>query len=274
MATVAVTALRAHASDAPPAESPPLATPRTIFEQAVAEYDAAAAIRDPASAEARRLYARAASAFAALIQSGIENGHLYYNLANAKLRLGHTGEAIAGYRRADRLMPGDENIRRNLQYARRLAAVNFEPPALSLFRETVFFWHYRTPRAARLWTAVGAWVAFWLLLLALRLARRSVPALRWTAGVLALTALLAGSSVAWEVWSRDHHREGVLVAGDVTLRKGYGEHYDPQLAQTLPEGVEFEVLDSRAGVDGRTWYYIRLPDGKDGWLRADMAELI
>ena len=53
-------------------------------------------------------------------------------------------------------MPGDENIRRNLQYARRLSGVNIAPQALSLFRETVLFWHYRTPFGARLWMAIGS----------------------------------------------------------------------------------------------------------------------
>ena len=55
-----------------------------------------------------------------LIDDGVDNGKLYYNLGNAQLQIGDLGQAIVSYRRAERLIPNDSNLRENLRFARSL----------------------------------------------------------------------------------------------------------------------------------------------------------
>ena len=43
----------------------------------------------------------------------VVNGALLYNLGNARLQAGDVGKAIVSYRRAERLIPGDERLELN-----------------------------------------------------------------------------------------------------------------------------------------------------------------
>ena len=56
-----------------------------------------------------------------LIENGIENGHLYYNLGNAFYRLGNLGRAILFFERARLLLPRDDDLIFNLSHARNQA---------------------------------------------------------------------------------------------------------------------------------------------------------
>ncbi len=247
---------------------------QTLLEQALADFDAAVAMDSDKNPEAQRLYGQALSGFETIVRSGVENGGLYYNIANTWMRLGDIGRAIVNYRRALNLMPGDPDIRKNLQVARNLCQVRIESPATSAVVETLLFWHFGTSFAARLSVVVATYILFWILLmLRLFVWRRSIP-LTWLIRVAFAFVLVVGSSVAWDVVSRSHRIDGVVLDAEVVLRKGNGEYYDPQLDRPLSEGVEFRLIESREDVDGTNWYHIRLRDGKEGWLKADQAGVI
>ena len=246
---------------------------RALFERTVADFEAAVAIEDHGGPRAQAIYRRAADGFSALVDAGVENGHLYYNLANAQLRLGETGPAIVNYRRALRLMPGDENVRRNLQFARNLCEVRIERQAVGSALETLFFWHHGTSNRSRSQAALSGYAAFWFLMIVGLLIRRRLPPLLWTTRAVGLLALVLACSVGWGRLAA-HRKEGVLVADNVVLRKGNGPSYDPQLEAPLAQGVEFRLVETREDVDGHIWYYVELPDGTDGWLPGDQADLI
>ncbi|MFH1419104.1 MAG: tetratricopeptide repeat protein [Planctomycetota bacterium] len=247
---------------------------RAVLERALADFDAAVAMNADSDPEAQRMYRRALTGFETLVRSGVENGGLYYNIANTWMRLGDIGRAIANYRRALNLMPGDPDIRKNLQVARNLCQVRIQSPATSALVETLLFWHFGTSFAARLGCVVAAYVLFWMLLtLQLFVWRRAIP-LTWLIRVSVMLILVVGSSVAWDVVSRRHRIDGVVLDSEVVLRKGNGEYYDPQLDRPLSEGVEFRLIESREDVGGTNWYHIRLRDGKEGWLTADQAGVI
>jgi len=253
--------------DSPPARE-------AVLRQALADFDAAVAMKGRDAAEAERLYRQALAGFESLLQSGLRNGGLYYNLANTYLRLGEVGRAVVNYRRALRWMPGDERARANLETARRMCRVRIPPPATSEAVATLFFWHVGTSLAARVQAGLAAYALFWLIMLARLPAGRRAPWLKWPALAAGLLALVLAASVAWDLTARQYRIEGVVVAESTELRKGNGDYYEPQLEQPLSAGVEFRLLESRPDVDGAQWYFVELPDGKKGWLRADAADII
>ncbi len=63
-------------------------------------------------------YAQAIESYQAILDSGLKNGYVYYNLGNALLKQKRVGEAILAYERARRLLPQDEDVAFNLDYAR------------------------------------------------------------------------------------------------------------------------------------------------------------
>jgi len=76
--------------------------------------------------EANRAYKNdqfqeAVDGYLKLIDNGIENGHIYYNLGNAYYRLGDLGKAILFFERARLLIPRDDDLTFNLSHARNQA---------------------------------------------------------------------------------------------------------------------------------------------------------
>lgn len=255
--------------------NPPTAgDPRATLKSALAAFESAAAQQKHGSPDAQRLYHRALAGFQSLVNRGIRNGRLYYNLANTHLRLGEVGRAIVNYRRALRFMPGDPRIEANLRFARSRVEVQIPKPAASAIVETLLFWHFGTSLSARTDTALVGYVTFWLLLIVALFPARRIPVLTWSLVALGVFTAAVGTSVIYERITAPHRIEGVLTADEVVLRKGSGEYYDPQFDRPLPAGVEFRVREAREDVNGVTWYLAELPDGSTGWLRADQAEII
>ena len=229
-------------------------------------FDRGTALLQTRPDEAFAAFRLARDKFQMVVDAGIDNGRLYYNLANAHVRLGEIGKAIADYRRADRLIPHDPQLKANLRFARSLTRDQIEPSGERTFLRTVFFWHYSWPLRTRYTGAMVGYGVFWLLLIV----RARWP--RMKIGYPALVCLglwvTLGISVASDLPSRTGATEGVLVTETVVVRKGNGQVYDPQFDQPLHAGVEFELVERRDG-----WLRIRLPDGNQGWVREDEVEL-
>ncbi len=269
---ILIAAMGQSTAAAAPRSTPP--SPRQTLENALRRFDEAVAIRDQSGEKAQRLYREALEGFESLMRADFQNGYLYYNAANARMRLGEIGRAIADYRRALRLLPNNIDVRRNLAFARSLCEVRIEPTAGKAITQTIFFWHFETPPSGRAWTALTAYVVFWLLLLVRLLTRKRLGVIGGFAWLCAAIALATGISVAWDAYAARYRPEGVTIADAVVLRKGNGAGYQPQLDRPLPRGVEFRILEQREDVEANQWYHIELPDGKDGWLQAEQAETI
>lgn len=262
--------------DRPAARTTPLTItqPAVVLQEALADFDAAVAIKERTGPDAQRLYRRALAGFDALERGGTRTPGLYYNLGNTHLRLGELGKAIVNYRRGLRLVPGEERIRKNLDSARRLCQVQIAEPATTEFVETLLFWHFGTSLSERTQAALGAYVLFWILLALRRFIGRGQPGFLGMILLIGAFALIVGASAAWDTLITPQHPEGVLTANQSLLRKGNGDYYEPLLEKALSEGVEFRLLETREDVQGASWYLIELRDGKKGWLRSEQAEII
>ncbi len=238
-----------------------------VLQDALDAYDQGLQKRDENGNEHRALFRKAADGFEALLADGVANGYLHYNLANAYLQMDELGKAILHYRRGERLIGADEQLRANLNFARSIRRNRIESSGEKAIWETVFFWHYETSTKVRLFVGLVTYLGFWFLL-TLRVYRKG-------AGTTPLICLLglfwmaAGTSVMVETWNRDHVLEGVTVQNDITVRKGNGEATAAAFREQLHEGVEFTILEERPG-----WYRIELPDGNTGWIRQSQAAVI
>ncbi|MCH7812754.1 MAG: SH3 domain-containing protein [Planctomycetes bacterium] len=238
-----------------------------LLDEALASFGRGTALAGRSPDEAMNAFRQSADTFEALVDGGLCNGRLYYNLGNARLKCGQLGRAIAAYRRAEEFMPTDARLQENLRYARSLRRDEIAERGPRTVARTLFFWHYDTPLDWRFAIGLGAWALFWLALLG----RTLVGRFRWGSGAVALLmvwlTLAVSVTVDWKV--ARGQRAGVITANEVMVRKGNGLGYAPQFEQTLGEGVEFEVLEERDA-----WLHVRLPDGQEGWIAATDAERI
>lgn len=232
-----------------------------VFESANQAFAQAAALAatDPDAAAPR--FREALAGYRTLLRrGGIDNGYLHYNIGNAHLHLEELGEAIAAYKRAQRTIPGEENLHRNLRLARRRVVDQFEaqrPHGAAV----LWSWHTDVPHEVRFAVGALAFALIWLLLLA-RLLRVLRFPVRGVTIAVAFIAAACFTSLATQEMAGGGLGEAVIVAEEVQGMQGPSTTgYEPSFTRPLHAGVELRVLEERPG-----WLRVALPDGRETWL--------
>lgn len=200
-------------------------------------------------------------------QGGIHNGKLYYNIGNAYFRLGDIGRAILNYRRASLYIPSDQNLERNLDYARSRRVDNPESKESQKVYRTIFFLHYDLPFRIRGMICVISFAIIWTLA-AIYLFRRRVG-IRVGMVIVSVVCVLFLASLTVELVNRSRNPAGVILAREVVARKGDAETYQPSFTEPLHSGTEFTMVEERG-----EWWHIELANGDGCWIPASSAELV
>jgi tetratricopeptide (TPR) repeat protein len=210
------------------------------------------------------LYVEAAQVYQQLVDQGHRNGALYYNLGNAYYKQGDLGRAILNYRRAERLVPRDSDVRANLELARS-QTVDLIDRAESAFLIQGLV-------AAQAWLTLNevAVVSFamWVLLVALLLGVMYGPPGRLRRGSLyaslavGIVLIAAAASLAGRTYDRRSHHDVVVLAQEVDVLSGPDPQYVTEF--TLHSGAEVRLIEKRGN-----WARITLPAGElQGWVPA------
>ncbi len=209
-------------------------------------------------------YATAVELYGTLVDRGLDSGYLHYNLGNAYLRNGELGRAIASYRRSWLRLPRDEDVRANLEFARQSTQDALAAPGPSPVVSTLFFWHYGLSRSELARAALILNVVFWAILAA-RLYRRRSEVLRWVTFLVLLPLAAVLASLAIRVLGPQ--RVAVVVPQEIEAQSGPGG--DSVVRFKLHAGAEVALRGRRDG-----WLRIALPDGSQGWIEAEHAEVV
>jgi tetratricopeptide (TPR) repeat protein len=214
-------------------------------------------------------FAAAERCYRMLPDQGVDSGTVYYNLGNACFKQKKLGEAIFYWEKARRLLPGDPEVRENLQLANLLIVDRIPVPEDPLpFRLLSAGVHLLTiEQESRtvlfLFILANALFSIYLLVRRPRIAFRALTASVATA----LVALLFGASLAWKVYEQNHNLQGVIIEQKTDVRSGPG--MENITVVTVHEGV---VVRVRAESNG--WYQISLPNGWNGWLPGNSVRLL
>jgi len=259
------TAVHAHAADRP--EALDAGQRLELAYEAQRLFDDAAALETRDQAAARAGFAEAAATYRRIADSGVRNGELMLNLGNSLMKSGEPSRAVAAYLDAERLLPGDARVKDALAHARAATSTRLGPITGAGPLDRIASAWSAVPLPVRAWFAVAAWLALWAVVAAGILTgwRRGVP---WRSAIatIAVLAGLPAATVGVDALRTSLDRPGVVIADAVVLRKGNGEGFAPAVAEGLPSGAEFLMLEERPG-----WLRIRLPDGQSGWIRQDDA---
>ncbi len=209
-------------------------------------------------------FARAAAAYREIARSGVVNGDLQYNLGNALIREGLVGEAVAAYLRAESLLPRDQDVQANLQFARSQALDELEPPRAAPWVRTLAFWHFSLSRAELIQLALLCNLALWVAM-AFRARFPDAEPLRWLAGASLVLTVLFGGSALWRVALPE--QIAVVTAAEAKARAGLED--DATVRFELHPGSEVRAVEQR---DAQV--RVALPTGEQGWIRNDEAVLV
>lgn len=239
-----------------------------LFSRAKDAFAEGNSLRVKNSELSKQKYAIAGALFERIEREGkVRNGKLYYNIGNAYFLQNRIGPAILYYRRAEALMPRHTDLRRNLSTVRASRKDYVEIPTKKKILEILFFWHYDFSLFVRFVLFVVCFGAIWVIA-ALSLLDRRIRA-RWPAAITAVLAAALAVSVFVNEHGRITAREGVILAEEVTARKGDEESYSPSFKTPLHEGTEFVLIDERDD-----WFHVQLMDGRTCWIPRSSAGLI
>ncbi len=204
-----------------------------------------------------------------LVDKGVDSGALYYNLGDACFKQKKLGEAIYYWEKAQRRLPGDADVRENLDLARLMVVdrVDVPPDPLPL-RWLDSAVHGLTINQDCLLSLV-LFVLTNVLISAYLLARTRRAVLR--AFMLALAAgfcfVLFAGALTWRVIENSTRREAVVVEQKAEVRSGPGN--DNITVFTVHEGILVRVRGETGG-----WYQVSLPNGWSGWLEKGVVRLL
>ena len=221
-------------------------------------------------------YQEAVSVYEQLLNAGLHNGHIYYNLANAYYRQGNIGKAVYNYRRALFLLPTDPDIKANLNLARKQTKDNLWAEESNSGITKLVLANYFTPRELY-WMFIISYVGFWALIF-IQYHKQS-PMLKlflpiYTASLLWISASYFGTAPSWDgsysfAFSIDSttKRPAVVLAEELNVNSGDSDRY--QVVFVLHQGAEILATEQRAN-----WIHILLPDGKQGWAPSSHLGLL
>ena len=200
-----------------------------------------------------------------ILNLGIKDFRVFYNLGNAHFRQNQLGKAILNYRRALDLRPRDEDAQANLAFIKLFALDKIEEqrinPLSTMLHSFLDLWS--TDEFAVLTSVFYTLSMFFGILMLFRGPKRY---LRLGFVAVLILMVIFGSSLLAKIYheSVDH---GVVIAPQVEIRSGPGEDFILQV--TGHEGLEFQLDGESEG-----WYRISLPNGIRGWIPRDAAEIV
>lgn len=192
------------------------------------------------------------------------NGKLYYNIGNTYFQLEQYGWAILYYLRAQKLLPRDDRVNFHLTLARAEQGIKLEPP--QVWKTRLLFWHYKLSQSER----IQVFIAFGVLVfLVISWALwNPIPFLKKLAGVFTAAWLLVLASLLYfQYWAPV---EAVIVT-PFGLYHGPSEDYALVSDEPFIPGTEIRV--QKIADDG-TWLKVTAPDGKVGYVPADIIRII
>jgi tetratricopeptide (TPR) repeat protein len=192
------------------------------------------------------------------------NADLYYNLGNTYYRLNKIGPSVLNYERALKIDPERTDARENLLLAQSRIANSIHPIGDIFF---VRWWKMVTRSTHATPLAITALVLF-LLFIGLLIARRlGVPGLPVQVQAILLCAFSCVLILAvCAARNAADHSAAVVMEADAPMMNS--ELKGKPLA-LIPEGTVITIIASRA-----EWIQVRLPDGREGWLKQDAATRI
>ena len=195
----------------------------------------------------------------------LNTADVHYNIGNASYKLNEYGRAIASYRRALRLSPRDQDIIANLRLARSVTVDKMDQPKNTEFLREVFFFHYGLSASEIEAAFLCAYLA--AALFATACLFRKVRFVQWLALIALFLSAAFGASLGLRWYRTANPGEAVVVSTEADIHTGPGHNYIVSL--NLHDGAELTVRKSEG-----EWRQVELPDGRRGWVKASMIEMI
>jgi len=170
---------------------------------------------------------------------------------------------------ARKLLPRDNDVITNLEFARKVRADKIEDvrltPVLRLLRAIAFGLNLTE-------LTLVAFIIYILVVASLMtmILSRKLSLCRFTNRTSLVLGILFCLCLLWvggRIYHTNHTVECVLMGAQIDAMSGPGYEYTKVMS--LHEGAEAQIEENREG-----WYLIKLPNGLGGWIPQETAEIV
>lgn len=244
-----------------------------LFTRANGEYETATKSASGGNEHAAREgFTHASQLYEQILDSGFRNGQIYYNLGNAYYRQGELGYAILNYRRTQRLMPRNEDLKTNLKQVKAGIKDREKKRDVPVVIQTLLFWYFMLNVNEATVLAVSFYFIFSTTMLLVIFFR--ISWLKKLCVAFGVCLILTTASLIIKIYPT-RGGEGVVIAETCKLRYGPGEEYETKLE--VHEGTEI-LIEQETKDWLKVYVYVdvaQVTDTKEsegfkiGWLPSD-----
>ena len=215
-------------------------------------------------------YEKSIEIFEQLVNQGVNDSVIFYNLGNAYYAYGDIGRAVANYNRAAQLDPRDTDIRANLELARSQIAEPFvedDSGFLGVLSGITSGWLNLNETAI---IALALWFLAGLLLIGLRSVgdQEHKAGLRYAIYVVIVVLFVTGLSLVSRLYDEQSSPEGVVIVPTIAVSSEPGNEYVTQYH--LSSGAEVRISETNG-----EWARLSTPgDAIQSWIPLETVELV
>ncbi len=240
---------------------------QALFDKVNEAINEAAAAGESHPKVQKEAYAKAAALYTQIIDNGVNNNKIYYNLGNCYFQMGEYPKAILNYRRALIYMPADKECESNIAKAKRILRDEEPEKPNSGFIDKIVSFNTKIPLYAKEYFADISWVLFWGGLVGFFYLRKKASKKNFI--LIAVVWWLCLVSVSLLSYLASSNSDGIILTNEAIARKGDGESYEKAFLKPLKAGTEFTLLEERGD-----WVKVELTAGNKCWLKAADVGLV
>jgi tetratricopeptide (TPR) repeat protein len=207
-------------------------------------------------------YATSVLLYEQLVDEGVEDSALFYDLGNAYAKQELYGRAIANFERALQLQPDMPHARQNKAICLERSGAKYFAPPPRKWEQALLFWHFEMSRRASINSAVATWLIVWALL-AFRL-WKPVRGISAAIALAVVACIFAGLSVFAKSTTP---KLAVATAPKVTVRFAPNDEEKARLELSQGDTVVVEELQS-------DWVRISTDMNDRGWVQRNQICLV
>lgn len=202
-------------------------------------------------------FEKAINSYLTILDAGIENAELYYNLGNAYFKLGRLGQSILYYEKAQKLAPRDEDIQHNLRFAQNQIVDKIELPdegaIINAYKNFIDSFTINEFTTALL---IIFYAELMVIILTIFSKNDLLKKVSIYFGIFLLIAILLFGAK----FNQHQRKGGVVLTEKLNVMTEPGTA--SQIAFTVHEGTKIQILEKRG-----EWYRINFDDRLFGWIK-------
>ncbi|MEK8178945.1 tetratricopeptide repeat protein [Flavobacterium buctense] len=206
-------------------------------------------------------YQAAINSFESIVNAGKESAEVYFNLGNAYYKLHKVAPAIYNYEKALLLSPNDEEIKTNLDFARKMTIDDIKVIPKVGFQKLISDFTSKYYYDTWAWIAVAFAFLFLAFFAGYYFSKKTIlkrifffGMFGWLAGIG-----LSAASGFYEKNRINNEKPAIIFAESTALKNE--PKVNSQEATVLHEGTKVYILESIAN-----WKKVELTDETTGWI--------